>query len=180
MNRKLRPEEMGRIDIESFKVSDKFPVIVILDNIRSGNNIGSVFRTGDALRIEAVYLCGICAQPPQKDIQKTALGSTETVAWEYFESTLEAIEKAENEGFIVYAVEQTNSSIMLDEFKPRKDVKIAIVMGNEVRGVEQDAIDKCHGVLEIPQFGSKHSFNISVSTGIVLWDLFTKLTPFNN
>lgn len=180
MNRKLRAEEMGRFEVEDFRSSDKFQVIVILDNIRSGNNIGSVFRTGDALRIEAVYLCGISAQPPQKDIQKTALGSTETVAWKYFESTVDAIDLAEKEGFSVYAVEQTHSSIMLDEFLPKKGEKIALVMGNEVRGVAQEAIDKCVGVLEIPQFGTKHSFNISVSTGIVLWDLFTKLTPFKN
>ncbi len=171
---------MGRIGGDEFKKSDKFQLIVILDNIRSGNNIGSVFRTSDALRIEAIYLCGISAQPPQKDIQKTALGSTETVDWKYFESTIDAIEVAKNEGFDVYAVEQTQSSIMLDEFRPEKGAKIALVMGNEVRGVEQNAIDRCEGVLEIPQFGTKHSFNISVSTGIVLWDLFTKLTPFKN
>lgn len=178
MNTKLRPDEMNRLKVDEFKKSDKFQVIIILDNIRSGNNIGSVFRTGDALRIEGVYLCGISAQPPQKDIQKTALGSTETVPWKYFENTIEAIEFAKKEGFEVYAVEQTVSSISLENFKATKEDKIAIVMGNEVRGVAQDAIDRCKGVIEIPQFGTKHSFNISVSTGIVLWDLYTKMTPF--
>jgi 23S rRNA (guanosine2251-2'-O)-methyltransferase len=178
MNTKLRPDEMDRLDVETFKKSEKFPVIVILDNIRSGNNIGSVFRTGDALRIAGVYLCGICAQPPQKDIQKTALGSTETVPWLYFENTIDAIAHAKKENYAVYAVEQAHSSIKLNNFHPEKNEKLALIMGNEVRGVQQEAIDACKGVIEIPQFGSKHSFNISVSTGIVLWDVFTKMTPF--
>lgn len=178
MNMKLRPDEMNRLEVDDYSSSDKFQVIVILDNIRSGNNIGSVFRTGDALRIEGIYLCGISAQPPQKDIQKTALGSTETVDWKYFPSTIEAVEAAKKEGFDVYAVEQTHGSTYLDKFKIKAGRKIAIIMGNEVRGVEQKAIDACKGVIEIPQFGTKHSFNISVSTGIVLWDLFTKMTPF--
>jgi tRNA G18 (ribose-2'-O)-methylase SpoU len=178
MNTKLRPDEMNRLDAEAYRSSEKFQVIVILDNIRSGNNIGSVFRTADALRIEGVFLCGISAQPPHRDIQKTALGSTETVDWNYFENTIEAIDFAKKKGFDVYAVEQTKDSISLDDFEVSKNTKIAIVLGNEVRGVDQNAIDVCKGVLEIPQFGTKHSFNISVSTGIVLWDLFTKMTPF--
>lgn len=178
MNMKLKPEEMDRLQVEDFVSSKKFQVIVILDNIRSGNNIGSVFRTGDALRIEGVYLCGISAQPPQKDIQKTALGSTETVSWKHFEKTIDAIEFAKKNGFAVYAIEQTHGSISLDAFNAKEHEKIAIVMGNEVRGVNQEAIEACQGVIEIPQFGTKHSFNISVSTGIVLWDLFTKMTPF--
>ncbi len=179
MNRKLRPDEMMRLDADAFKGSDKFEVLIILDNIRSGNNIGSVFRTGDALRISGILLCGISAQPPQKDIQKTALGSTESVPWNYFEHTIDAINFAKKEGFTVYAIEQAHSSIFLDRFFPKKGEKIAIVMGNEVRGVAQEAIDQCSAVIEIPQFGTKHSFNISVSTGIVLWDLYTKMTPFN-
>ena len=179
MNTKLRPEEMNRIDNKAFISSDKFQVIIILDNIRSGNNIGSVFRTSDALRLEGIYLCGISAQPPQKDIQKTALGSTESVSWNYFESTLDAISEAKKKGFEVYAVEQTHDSVLLNAFQPKSDTKIALVFGNEVRGVEQEAINACNGVLEIPQYGTKHSFNISVSTGIVLWDLFTKMTPFD-
>jgi tRNA G18 (ribose-2'-O)-methylase SpoU len=178
MNRKLRPEDMKRIDANAFKESDKFEVLVILDNIRSGNNVGSVFRTGDALRIAGIYLCGITATPPQKDIQKTALGSTESVTWKYFDQTLNAIELAKEQGYKVYAVEQAHSSLRLDEFIPGKKDKIALVMGNEVRGVDQKVIDQCSGVIEIPQYGTKHSFNISVSTGIVLWDLFTKMTPF--
>ena len=169
---------MKRIDANAFKESDKFEVVVILDNIRSGNNVGSVFRTGDALRIAGIFLCGISAKPPHKDIHKTALGSTESVDWKYFDQTQEAIEFAKVQGYKVYAVEQTHDSIRLDEFSPAKGDKIALVMGNEVRGVEQKAIDKCNGVIEIPQFGTKHSFNISVSTGIVLWDLYTKMTPF--
>lgn len=178
MNTKLRPDEMNRLDVDAYRESDKFPVIVILDNIRSGNNIGSVFRSGDALRIEAIYLCGISAKPPQKDIQKTALGSTETVDWKYFDKTTDAINEAKQNGFEVYAIEQTHDSIYLNEFSVPLKKKIAIVMGNEVRGVEQVAIDACQGVIEIPQFGTKHSFNISVTTGIVLWDLFTKMAPF--
>jgi len=178
MNMKLRPEEMNRMNVDSFKSSDKFQVIVILDNIRSGNNIGSVFRSSDALRTEGVFICGISAKPPHRDIQKTALGSTETVRWEYFENTLDAVKKAKEEGFQVYALEQTHASILLDDFIPSEDGKIAIVVGNEVRGVDQEVIDSCDGVLEIPQFGTKHSFNVSVSTGIILWDLYTKMTPF--
>jgi len=169
---------MKRLDADAFKESDKFEVLIILDNIRSGNNIGSVFRTGDALRISGILLCGISAQPPQKDIQKTALGSTESVPWKYFEHTIDAINFAKDEGFTVYAVEQAHDSISLEHFSPKKGDKVAIVMGNEVRGVAQEAIDQCSAVIEIPQFGTKHSFNISVSTGIVLWDLFTKMTPF--
>lgn len=169
---------MQRIDVNAFKESDKFEVLVILDNIRSGNNVGSVFRTGDALRISAILLCGISAQPPHRDIHKTALGSTESVAWKYFDHTLDAIQFAKGQGYKVYAVEQTETSILLDEFVAEKGDKIALVMGNEVRGVDQKVIDECLGVIEIPQFGTKHSFNISVSTGIVLWDLYTKMTPF--
>ena len=140
--------------------------------------MGSVFRTGDALRIAGVYLCGISAKPPHKDIHKTALGSTETVDWKYFSHTSEAVTYVKEQGYEVYAVEQTHNAILLDEFQPKADQKIALIMGNEVRGVDQGIIEECNGVIEIPQFGSKHSFNISVSTGIVLWDLFTKIGPF--
>ena len=178
MNTKLRPEEMNRMSVDSFKRSDKFQVIIILDNIRSGNNIGSVFRSSDALRTEGIYICGISAKPPQKDIHKTALGSTETVKWEYFEHAIDAVQKAKGEGYKVYALEQTHGSTLLDDFRPNKNEKIAIVVGNEVRGVAQEVIDNCDAVLEIPQFGTKHSFNVSVSTGIILWDLYTKMTPF--
>ncbi|RLD27317.1 MAG: TrmH family RNA methyltransferase [Bacteroidetes bacterium] len=178
MNRKLKSEELSRIDNANFKKSEKFEVIVILDNIRSGNNVGSVFRTSDAFRLEAIYLCGITAQPPQRDIQKTALGATETVSWEYFNNTLDAVDAARDKGFTVMSIEQTKNALMLDQFDPEAGKKYAIVLGNEVRGVQQQVIDKCDGSIEIPQFGTKHSFNISVSAGIILWDLYLKTNPF--
>jgi tRNA G18 (ribose-2'-O)-methylase SpoU len=178
MNRKLKSEELTRIEPEEFVSSTKFEVIVILDNIRSGNNVGSVFRTSDAFRLEAIYLCGITAQPPQRDIHKTALGATETVIWKYFEDTEKAVLKAKEKGFTVLCIEQTSHAMLLDSFIPDKGEKYAIVLGNEVRGVQQKIIDKCDECVEIPQFGTKHSFNVSVTTGIVLWDLYTKLKPF--
>lgn len=178
MNRKLKSEELSRIDNDDFKKSKKMEVIVILDNIRSGNNVGSVFRTSDAFRLEAIYLCGITAQPPQRDIQKTALGATETVNWLYFNDTLEAVKTARDKGFTVMGIEQTKNAMMLNQFKPDVEKKYAIVLGNEVRGVQQQVIDQCDGSIEIPQFGTKHSFNISVTAGIVLWDLFLKTNPF--
>ena len=178
MNRKLKSEELSRIDNNDFKKSKKFEVIVILDNIRSGNNVGSVFRTSDAFRLEAIYLCGITAYPPQRDIQKTALGATETVNWKYFKDTLEAVRTARDMGFTVMSIEQTKDALMLDKFTPEAEKKYAIVLGNEVRGVQQLVIDQCDGSIEIPQFGTKHSFNISVSAGIILWDLYLKMNPF--
>jgi tRNA G18 (ribose-2'-O)-methylase SpoU len=178
MNRKLKPDEISRIEPEAFKGSKKFEIIVILDNIRSGNNVGSVFRTSDALRLEAIYLCGITAQPPQRDIQKTALGATETVNWKYFEDTEKAVNTVKERGYKVLCIEQTSEAVLLNNFNPEKDKKYAIVLGNEVRGVQQKVIDQCDECIEIPQFGTKHSFNVSVTTGIVLWDLFAKLKPF--
>jgi tRNA G18 (ribose-2'-O)-methylase SpoU len=179
MNRKLKSEELTRIEPEEFKGSNKFEVIVILDNIRSGNNVGSVFRTSDAFRLEAIYLCGITAQPPQRDIHKTALGATETVNWEYFQETTAAVIKAKERGYSVLCIEQTSDALLLDNFSPVKGEKYAIVLGNEVRGVQQQVIDQSDACIEIPQFGTKHSFNVSVTTGIVLWDLYTKLKPFD-
>lgn len=178
MNRKLKSDELSRIDNKIFKESEKFEVIVILDNIRSGNNVGSVFRTSDAFRLDSIYLCGITAQPPQRDIHKTALGATETVNWKYFENTLDAVSVARNDGYVVLSIEQTENAIMLDQFIPEAGKKYAIVLGNEVRGVQQKVIDQCDGSVEIPQFGTKHSFNISVSAGIVLWDIYLKTNPF--
>lgn len=178
MNRKLKSDELSRIDNQIFKESKKFEVIVILDNIRSGNNVGSVFRTSDAFRLAAIYLCGITAKPPQRDIQKTALGATETVSWKYFENTLDAVTEARNKGYTVWSIEQTKNALMLDKFIPEAEQKYAIVLGNEVRGVQQKVIDQCDGSIEIPQFGTKHSFNISVSAGIILWDLYLKTNPF--
>ena len=173
--RKLLNEELERKSVEEFKMSSKTPVIIVLDNVRSLNNVGSVFRTADAFLVEAVYLCGITGQPPNKEIQKTALGATESVSWKHFENTLDAVAELKANKYIVYAIEQTESAIMLNNFMPSKKQKIAIIFGNEVKGVEQDVIDASEDVIEIPQIGTKHSLNISVSVGIVMWDLFLKL-----
>jgi tRNA G18 (ribose-2'-O)-methylase SpoU len=173
--RKLLNEELNRLSAEEFKKVSKIPLIIVLDNIRSMNNIGSVFRTGDAFLVEKIYLCGITATPPHKDIHKTALGATETVEWYYFENTINAIEALKDEDVLVYAVEQADNSIMLDKFSIAADKKIAVVFGHEVRGVSQEAVNICDGVLEIPQFGTKHSLNISVCAGIVIWQLAGKM-----
>lgn len=173
--RKLKNSELNRLQVEDFKLTQKMPIVVILDNIRSCNNIGSVFRTSDALLIEAVYLCGFTATPPNKDIHKTALDAENTVAWEYFENTEDAVIALKNNGYNVFAVEQVENSILLPNFNPDKGTKLALVFGNEVKGVQQKVIDICSGAIEIPQYGTKHSFNISVSAGIVLWDIFNKM-----
>lgn len=173
--RKLKNSELDRLSIEEFKQSDKTPLIVILDNIRSLNNIGSVFRTSDAFLIEKIYLCGITAQPPHNDIRKTALGSTETVAWEYAENTLDLIKKLKADNIKICSIEQAENATMLNDFTPEKDTTYAIVFGNEVKGVAQDVVDASDVVIEIPQFGTKHSLNISVSCGVVVWDVFSKL-----
>ncbi len=163
--------ELNRINVEEFKQSPKLPVVVVLDNIRSMNNIGSVFRTCDAFRIEKICLCGITAQPPHKDIEKTALGATQSVDWKYYVSTLEVVEELKNANYSVFAIEQTEGSIFLDTFVIMDYPKLALIFGNEVLGVEQKVIDKCSGCIEIPQFGTKHSLNIAVSAGIVLWQM---------
>ena len=173
--RKLKNNELGRITIDAFKVVEKTPIIVVLDNIRSLNNIGSVFRTSDAFLIEKIYLCGICATPPNKEIHKTALGATDSVAWEHVEDTLTLIEKLKREKIKVLAIEQAENSTKLNTFFPQKGEKYAIVMGNEVKGVQQEVVNASDLCIEIPQLGTKHSLNISVTTGIVLWDLFQKL-----
>lgn len=173
--RKLKNSELGRLNVEDFKRTSKIPLIVILDNIRSLNNIGSVFRTCDAFLIEKIYLCGITAQPPHKEIHKTALGATESVDWEYTKNTLVLIKKLQKEGVIIASIEQAENSILLQDFKIEKNQKYAIVLGNEVKGVQQEVVSASHECIEIPQFGTKHSLNISVSTGIVLWDLFKKM-----
>ena len=175
MNKKLKNPELNRISIEEYKEKEKTPLLVILDNIRSLNNIGSVFRTSDAFRIEKIYLCGYTAQPPHREIQKTALGATKSVDWEHSENIIEVIKDLQNQNIKVVAIEQTENAIMLDDFTVTKSEKIAIVMGNEVQGVQQDVIDVCDSVIEIPQIGTKHSLNISVSCGVVLWDLFSKI-----
>ena len=173
--RKLKNSELDRLSVEEYKDTEKTPITVILDNIRSCNNIGSVFRTSDALLIEKVILCGITATPPNTEIHKTALDAEKTVPWEYFADTENAVLKLKESGYRVFAVEQVESSIMLPDFKPEKDQKYALVFGNEVKGVQQSIVNICDGAIEIPQYGTKHSFNISVSAGIVLWDLANKL-----
>jgi tRNA G18 (ribose-2'-O)-methylase SpoU len=173
--RKLKNEELNRLSVEEFKETAKVPISVVLDNVRSCNNIGSVFRTSDALLIEKIYLCGITATPPNKEIHKTALDAEKSVAWQYFAETTDAVAHLKQEGYLVYAVEQVENSIMLPDFKPEKGQKLALVFGNEVKGVQQEVVSQCNGSIEIPQFGTKHSFNISVSAGIVLWDIFNKI-----
>jgi len=173
--RKLQNEELNRKSLNEFKDAPKTPIVIVLDNVRSLNNVGSVFRTGDAFLIEAVYLCGITGQPPNKEIQKTALGATESVAWKYMENTLDAVNELKNDGYLVYAIEQAESAIMLNNFMPSKRQKIAIIFGNEVKGVQQEVIDASTDVIEIPQVGTKHSLNIAVSVGIVMWDLYLKI-----
>jgi tRNA G18 (ribose-2'-O)-methylase SpoU len=173
--RKLENSELDRKSIEDFKESEKTPLILVLDDIRSLHNIGSVFRTADAFLIEKIYLCGITATPPNKEIHKTALGATETVAWEHSKSVLEVIENLKKDCVTVLAIEQVESAIFLQDFKVEKDKKYALVFGNEVFGVSQEAVAICDGCIEIPQLGTKHSLNISVSAGIVVWDLFQKM-----
>ncbi len=173
-NRKLKNRELDRKTIEEFKSSDKTPLIIILDNIRSLNNIGSVFRTADAFLIQKIYLCGITATPPHKDIQKTALGATDTVSWEYHKDTIELITSLKSQGIKILSIEQAENAEMLDQFTPETDQQYALVFGNEVKGVQQEVVSASDTVLEIPQFGTKHSLNISVSAGVVIWDLFCK------
>ncbi|WP_372775444.1 RNA methyltransferase [Mangrovibacterium sp.] len=173
--RKLRTNELNRLNPEEYEQTGKMPLVVVLDNVRSCNNIGSFFRTSDALLVEAIYLCGITATPPNKEIHKTALDAEKTVQWKYTEHTEEAIAELRQKGFTVYAIEQIDKSIMLPDFEPAANEKIALVFGNEVKGVQQKIVDICDGAIEIPQYGTKHSFNVSVSAGIVLWDIFKKL-----
>jgi 23S rRNA (guanosine2251-2'-O)-methyltransferase len=169
--RKLSMDELNRKSVDEFKRSEKIPVIVVMDNIRSMHNVGSVFRTADAFLLEAIYLCGYTAQPPHRDINKTALGATETVTWKHFATTVEAVKELQADGYKVYAIEQVESSISLENFSIAADEKTAVVFGNEVEGVQQEVIGICEGCIEIPQLGMKHSLNISVAAGIVLWEI---------
>ncbi|MFO0323037.1 MAG: RNA methyltransferase [Bacteroidota bacterium] len=170
---KLSMNELGRMSSEEFKSAQKKPIIIVLDHVRSLNNVGSAFRTADAFLIEAIYLCGVTGIPPNKEIEKTALGASETVNWKYFKTTAEAITELKNKNYFLVAVEQTKQAIMLDQFEiPKKET--AFVFGNEVYGVEQNIIEECDACIEIPQFGSKHSLNISVCIGIVLWEAIKK------
>jgi 23S rRNA (guanosine2251-2'-O)-methyltransferase len=173
--RKLLNEELNRKSVDEFKSSSKTPIVIVLDNVRSLHNVGSVFRTADAFLIEAIYLCGITGTPPNKDIQKTALGSTDTVAWKHFKTTTEAIQELKLRKYPVYSIEQAESAVMLNQFTPDSKNGLAVVFGNEVKGVQQEVIDMSNAVIEIPQIGTKHSLNISVSVGVVVWDLYNKL-----
>ena len=176
--RKLKITELNRLTVDEFKQANKLPLAVILDEVRSLHNIGSVFRTSDAFLVERIYLCGITATPPHPEMHKTALGAEDTVDWKYVKHTLEAVEELHNEGYTGLAIEQVEGSTMLDELELEPDKKYAIVMGNEVKGVQQEVIDACDGCIEIPQYGTKHSLNVSVTTGIVLWEFANKLIKF--
>lgn len=173
--RKLKLEELNRPSVAEFKEQQKLPVVVVLDNVRSMHNIGSIFRTSDAFAVEQICLCGISAQPPHREIEKTALGATQSVNWNYYSDVDQAVTQLKNDGYKVIAIEQAENSTMLNEFTPLSGEKYALVFGNEVNGVSDEVMDKADGCIEIPQFGTKHSFNIVVSAGIVLWDFFAKL-----
>jgi 23S rRNA (guanosine2251-2'-O)-methyltransferase len=173
--RKLLNEELDRLDVAQFRRSEKIPVTVILDNVRSMNNIGSVFRTSDAFRVECIALCGITATPPHKEIHKTALGATESVEWKYFKQTLDAVNQYRSEGYLICSIEQTEGSIMVGSFSVDQMMKYAIIFGHEIHGVEQEVVNHSDYCIEIPQFGTKHSLNISVSVGIILWEFFNRL-----
>lgn len=167
--------DLSRLSTAEYKQADKIHLIVVLDNVRSLNNIGSVFRTSDAFLIEKIYLCGITAVPPHPDIHKTALGAENSVEWEYGESTLAVVDNLQAEGYTVYAIEQVENSVMLDKLLLDRNKKYAVVLGHEVKGVQQQVVDKCDGCIEIPQFGTKHSLNVSVTAGLVIWDFFKQL-----
>lgn len=173
--RKLKLEELNRPSVEEFKQQNKLPIVVVLDNVRSLHNVGSAFRTADGFAIEAIYLCGITAQPPHREIEKTALGATQSIEWKYFETVAYAVDELKKSGYEIVAIEQAENSISLLEFEPSLDKKFALFFGNEVNGVSEEVMKEIDVCLEIPQFGTKHSFNIVISTGIVLWDFFSKL-----
>ncbi|MDH6314126.1 23S rRNA (guanosine2251-2'-O)-methyltransferase [Parabacteroides sp. PFB2-10] len=174
--RKRKITELNRLTPNEFKESRKIPLIVVLDQVRSLHNVGSVFRTSDAFRVEAIYLCGITATPPHPEIHKTALGAEDTVDWIYFKDTLEAVDRLKTAGYIVCSIEQAEGSVMLDRLTLDKDKKYAVILGNEVKGVQQEVVDNCDQCIEIPQYGTKHSLNVSVTAGIVIWDFFKQLS----
>lgn len=173
--RKLKITELNRISAEEFKAVEKLPLVVVLDHVRSLYNVGSVFRSSDAFRVEKICLCGITATPPQVEIHKTALGAEDSVDWTYYEKTQDAVKELKESGFEVWAVEQVEGSVMLQDFRPEVGKKYAIILGNEVKGVQQEVVDLCDGCIEIPQFGTKHSLNVSVTAGILIWDFARKM-----
>ena len=168
-------ENLGRMSVSDFKSRPKYPLILVLDSIRSGLNVGSIFRTADAFALEKILLCGITAQPPHREILKTALGSTDSVEWTYFSTAVEAVQALKNDGYTVLAIEQTTQKTWLQDFSPVQESRYAFVLGNEVEGVDNDALTLCDGVLEIPQFGTKHSLNVAVAAGIVVWEFVRKM-----
>ena len=174
-NRKKLVTEMGRIDRDAFSKADKLRLVVVLDNVRSLHNVGSVFRTGDAFRVERIMLCGITATPPSAEIHKTALGAEDVVEWQYFASTMDAVAALCGEGFKVFAIEQCEGSVALQDFVAEPGIRYAVVLGNEVKGVQQEVVDASDGAIEIPQFGTKHSLNVSVTAGMVIWEFAKKL-----
>ncbi len=172
--RKLKLDELNRVDVATFQQQEKLPVTVVLDSVRSMHNIGSIFRTSDGFAVEQIVLCGITAQPPHREIEKTALGATQSISWVYFSGIKEALQHLRNQGYQIVAIEQAENSISLNKFQPKNDKKYALIFGNEVNGVSDEAMEMIDACIEIPQFGTKHSFNIVVSAGIVLWDFFAK------
>lgn len=175
MYRKLKITELKRISVEAFKEADKLPLVVVLDNVRSLHNIGSVFRTSDAFRVECICLCGITAVPPHAEIHKTALGAEDTVDWKYYQNTVDAVDELKQNGYTVFSIEQAEGSTMLDKWEMDRNKKYAIVFGNEVKGVEQEVINHSDGCIEIPQYGTKHSLNVSVTAGIVIYECANRL-----
>jgi 23S rRNA (guanosine2251-2'-O)-methyltransferase len=173
--RKLKLDELNRATVDEFKAQDKLPVAVVLDNVRSMHNIGSIFRTSDGFAVEHICLCGITAQPPHREIEKTALGATQSINWTYFETPLQAVEALRADDYKIIAIEQAENSIMLNTFAPAANEKYALIFGNEVNGVSDEVMQQIDACIEIPQFGTKHSFNIVVSAGIVLWDFYSKI-----
>jgi 23S rRNA (guanosine2251-2'-O)-methyltransferase len=173
--KKLTMEELDRLTVDQFKESSKIPVIIVLDNIRSQHNIGSIFRTADAFRIHCIHLCGITATPPNREMQKTALGATESVEWKYFPATIDSVKTLKQDGYYVVAIEQADESVNVSDFKPTTYKKIALVFGNEVHGVDDEVMEICDGCIEIPQHGTKHSLNVSVAAGIVIHEIFAKV-----
>lgn len=175
--RKLLNHELERKTVEQFRTSEKAPFIIVLDNVRSQSNVGSIFRTADAFLTEAIYLCGITSSPPHREIQKTALGATESVTWKYYSKTADAISELKGKGYKIIALEQTDESVVLQNLHIESDQRYALIFGHEVNGVDQEILNKCDLCAEIPQFGTKHSFNIAISVGIVLWELNKKRLP---